>query len=203
MPHANPKWLPRLPGRLWRDQEGASMLEFMVVLPFLIAFGFGVLEFGNALFQYNLVNAGVRDAGRYLASAGYVDANDNNAADPGEIDPDDARRTIAKRIAVCGEVREDACDDDDDKRVRWWPADIADIEDAIKVQYCINGTKEGDDIDGCYCDNPPLNPDPGFGSSKVCVSTTAAYGDIGFLGSLGLGPLEFTIGHEQRYYGIR
>ncbi len=69
MPHTNPKWLPRLLGRLWRDREGASMLEFMVVLPFLIAFGFGVLEFGNALYQYHMVPTGVRDAGRYLASA--------------------------------------------------------------------------------------------------------------------------------------
>jgi hypothetical protein len=189
MPHANAKWLRRLPGRLRRDRDGASLLEFTVVLPFLIAFGFGVLEFGNALYQYHMVTTGVRDAGRYLGSMDKdgVDAVEN-----------------AKRIAVCGEVREEACEDEGHKRVPWWPADIADIEDALEVKYCINGVEEGDAIDGCDCEDPPaLNPDPGFGSSKVCVRTIAEYDDVGFLGSLGLGPITFTIGHEQRYYGIR
>jgi hypothetical protein len=203
MPHAKPKW-PRLPGRLWRDREGASLLEFTVVLPFLIVFALGVFEFGNALFQYNQVTAGVRDAGRYLASASYEGASgtDDTHAEPDNVDPDESRRRNARRIAVCGDVG--SCTTDAAKRVSWWPADIADIDTEIQVQYCINGTAWPADLGICDCATPPdLNEFRGFGSNKVCVSTTPVYGDLGFLGYLGLGPLTFTINHEQRYYGIR
>ena len=175
-----------LPRRLWRDQQGASLLEMTVVMPFLLAFGLGVAEFGNALYQYHLVNGGVRDAGRYL----------------GSVDKDAAGATSnARKIAVCGDVT--SCTTESDKRVNWWPPAIADIDNAIAVKYCIDGVAEGDTIADCICVNPALNPDPGFGSSKVCVSTTATYGDLGFLAYFGIGPLTFTTGHEQRYYGIR
>lgn len=201
MPRIRPKLPWALPNRLWRDRQGASLLEFTVVLPFLLAFGLGVLEFGNLLYQYHQVTTGVRDAARYLASAGYVDADGDNSADPGELDPDGTRRSNATRIAICGEIT--SCTTNGDKRVDWWPADISTIATALDVQYCIGATPEGDTIAGCDCPNPAINPDPGFGANKVCVSTTATYDDLGFLAYFGLGPITFTTGHEQRYYGIR
>ena len=201
MTHAKPNWLLCLPRCLWRDEQGASLLEFTVVLPFLLAFGLGVLEFGNLLYQYHQVTSGVRDAARYLASAGYVDADEDDEADPSEVDPGGSKRTLAKNIAVCGDVTD--CTTNAQKRVSWWPDDIANIETAINVKYCLAGVAEGDTIDDCVCHNPGLNPDRGFGTNKVCVSTTAIYGDLGLLAYLGLGPITFTTGHEQRYYGIR
>ncbi len=200
MPHAKPNRLQHLPGRLWRDREGASLLEFTVVLPFLLAFGLGVLEFGNLLYQYHQVTSGVRDATRYLASAGYVDADENDAADPDEVDPGGINSTPARNIAVCGDPTN--CTNAQ-RRVNWWPDDIANIETAINVKYCLKGVAVGDTIEDCECHDLDLNDDRGFGSNKVCVSTTATYGDLGFLAYLGLGPLTFTTGHEQRYYGIR
>lgn len=187
------------PRHLWRDEKGASLLEMTVVMPFLVTFGFGVIGFGHALYEYHLITAGVRDAARYLGSAGYVDLSADRAVDPDEVDPDGTKRSSARNIAVCGSVTD--CSTDADKRVSWWPADIAEIDSAIKVKYCLNGVAEGDEIDDCTCANPALTSN--FGANKVCVSTTPTYDDVGFLTALGLGPITIRVGHEQRYFGIR
>src|SRR5580765_5190459 len=50
-----------------RDSKGAALLEFTIVLPILLAIGLGVFEFGNALYNYQLIANGVRDAARYAA----------------------------------------------------------------------------------------------------------------------------------------
>ena len=164
---------------LWREDEGASLLEFTVVVPFLVIFGFGVIEFGNALYQYHLVTAGVRDAGRYLASLGDSDGD-------GTPDRDATARTNGKKIAVYGSLTGTA------KRVSWWA-----IED-VKVKYCIKGTQEGDDpAPDCPCDD---SLGLRGGSNKVCVSTTAAYDDVGLLSSYGIGSFTITTGHEERYF---
>jgi hypothetical protein len=168
--------------RLRRDEEGASLLEMTVVTPFLLALGLGAFEFGNALYQYHMVTAGVRDAGRYL---GGLPARDATA------------RTDGKRIAVCGSIT--TCTDAD-KRVDWWPAAIADLETVVQVRYCIKGIQEGDAGPDCPCDDSL-----GLlgGTKKVCVSTTATYGDLGFLSYFGIGDIAITTAHEERYFGIR
>lgn len=168
--------------RLWREDSGASLLEFTLVVPFLVVFGFGVIEFGNALYQYHLVTAGVRDAGRYLASLGDSDGD-------GTPDRDAAARTNGKRIAVYGSLTDLT---EADKRVRWWS-----IED-VKVKYCIKGTEEGDDPGpDCPCDD---SLGLRGGTNKVCVSTTASYDDVGLLSSYGIGSFTITTGHEERYF---
>ena len=43
----------RLPGRLLRDVAGATMIEFTLVAPLFFVLTFGIVEFGNAFFQYN------------------------------------------------------------------------------------------------------------------------------------------------------
>jgi hypothetical protein len=168
--------------RLRRDESGASLLEMTVVTPFLLALGLGAFEFSNALYQYHLVTAGVRDAGRYLGGLPERDAT---------------ARTNAKRIAVCGSIV--TCTDAD-KRVNWWPAAIADLETVVQVRYCIEGIQEGDAGPNCPCDN---SLGLRGGTNKVCVSTTATYGDLGFLDFYGLGGITITTAHEQRYFGVR
>ena len=167
---------------LWREDEGASLLEFTVVVPFLVIFGFGVIEFGNALYQYHLVTAGLRDAGRYLASLGDSDGD-------GTPDRDAAARTDGKRIAIYGSLTDLT---DADKRVSWWS-----VED-VKVKYCIQGVEEGDDPGpDCPCDD---SLGLRGGSNKVCVSTSAAYDDVGLLSPFGFGSFTITTGHEERYF---
>lgn len=65
---------------LWRNADGATLLELTILLPVLIALSFGVNEFGRALHHSHIVNKSVRDAGRYLSRVpavcpgGLVDA---------------------------------------------------------------------------------------------------------------------------------
>ena len=43
----------RLPGRLLHDVAGATMVEFTLVAPLFFVLTFGIVEFGNAFFQWN------------------------------------------------------------------------------------------------------------------------------------------------------
>jgi hypothetical protein len=86
------------PSRFWKKEDGAALVEAMVVLPFFMVLALGILEFGNLLYQYHHIVSGVRDAARYLARV---------------QDPTSAEST-AKQIAVTGETS------GGDKRVSWW-----------------------------------------------------------------------------------
>jgi Flp pilus assembly protein TadG len=85
---------------LWADRRGASLVEFTVVMPFLVLLGFGTFEYGSALYGHHMVSTGLRDAARYLAR---VD-------DPTVTTEQDK----AKQLAVYGQIGGSA------KRVSWW-----------------------------------------------------------------------------------
>lgn len=73
---------------LFRDQQGAILVEALVVLPFMIVLVFVILEFGNMLWQRLQVQTGVREAARYWSRC-----------------PDDfssCSETIARNIAFYG-----------------------------------------------------------------------------------------------------
>lgn len=71
------------------DRSGAALIEFTLVIFFLMALSLGVLEFGRFLYQYQLVIDGLRDAARYLAR---IDASST------------ANQTSAKRLATTGTI---------------------------------------------------------------------------------------------------
>lgn len=50
-----------------RVQRGVAILEFALVLPFLLVMTFIVTEFGRAIYQYDTLAKSVRDAARYLS----------------------------------------------------------------------------------------------------------------------------------------
>lgn len=54
-------------GRWRRDERGAVLVEFVVLLPFLLALLLGVVETGRGLFYHHHITNGVRDGLRYLA----------------------------------------------------------------------------------------------------------------------------------------
>jgi|ERR1051326_4568481 hypothetical protein len=77
--------------KLLRSAEsGAALVEAAVVLPVFLTLVGGVYEFGFFLFQEQLVNAGVRDAARYLALT--VDPTSNT------------NQSFAKNLAVRGSI---------------------------------------------------------------------------------------------------
>ncbi|KAA2234947.1 TadE/TadG family type IV pilus assembly protein [Salinarimonas soli] len=73
---------------LARHRDGVAATEAALVLPFLLFLGGGVLEFGVMQYRLQLVEAGVRDAARFLART-----------------PDPAAMEVqAKLLAVTGAV---------------------------------------------------------------------------------------------------
>jgi Flp pilus assembly protein TadG len=48
-------------------QQGVALVEFALVLPFLLLLSMIATEFGRAIWQYNILTKSARDAVRYLA----------------------------------------------------------------------------------------------------------------------------------------
>jgi Flp pilus assembly protein TadG len=62
------RWLTSIT-KLRREDSGAVLVEFVVMLPFLLALLFGIVEIGRGLFYQHYITNGVRDGLRYLARA--------------------------------------------------------------------------------------------------------------------------------------
>ncbi|ROZ76634.1 TadE/TadG family type IV pilus assembly protein [Ramlibacter sp. WS9] len=48
-------------------QAGVALLEFALILPFLLLLSIAAIELGRAVWQYNALTKSVRDAARYLS----------------------------------------------------------------------------------------------------------------------------------------
>lgn len=84
------RWSPRHRVRtLTREEGGAVLVETIIVVPVMIVFLVGILEFGMLLFAKLQVETGLRDAARYLARC-----------QPGF----GCSQTTARNIAVYGNV---------------------------------------------------------------------------------------------------
>jgi Flp pilus assembly protein TadG len=53
-----------------RGQKGNTLTEFALILPFLFAGIFGVIEFGRALYTYHFVSGAAREASRWASVRG-------------------------------------------------------------------------------------------------------------------------------------
>lgn len=78
-----------------RRQRGVAIVEFVICLPLLLLLMLAAAEFGRILFQYNTLTKAVRDGGRYLSTNAFFG---NSAI------PNDAARTDAENLVVCGKV---------------------------------------------------------------------------------------------------
>lgn len=83
-------------------QEGVAATETALALPFLFALGAGMLEFGAVFYNTQLIQTGVRDAGRYLSRAADLPASEESA----------------RRLAVTGSIEPGKA-----ARVKWWKTD--------------------------------------------------------------------------------
>ncbi|MET4690643.1 TadE/TadG family type IV pilus assembly protein [Sinorhizobium fredii] len=57
----------RLRFHFWLSEEAAVLTEAIIVVPFVTVFAAGILEFGNLFWERMQIDAGLRDAGRYLS----------------------------------------------------------------------------------------------------------------------------------------
>lgn len=79
--------------RLRHETQGAVLTETIVVFPFLTLFSIGILEFGNMLWQKEQIEAGLRDAARYLSRCQPDNLPDFDS---------DCSEVLARRIAYYG-----------------------------------------------------------------------------------------------------
>ncbi|MCY1230534.1 hypothetical protein D9M68_214020 [compost metagenome] len=98
----------------WSRDNGAVLTEAVAVVPFVTLFAAGVLEFGNIFWERMQIDAGLRDAGRYLARC---------RPDTGTYDPT-CNEATAKLIAFYGTQSPAA---GAALRVPGWGPDLADI----------------------------------------------------------------------------
>jgi len=154
--------------------EGSAMVEMAAILPFLLILGCGVFEFGAFFYQYQMIEAGVRDAARYLARV----SDPANSTAPCASAVLTAKESSAKDIAVMGVIGGTT------KRVSWWN------ESDITISYRTVA-------------NPGYalyrGPNP---ITIVHIATTPQYPGVGFLSFLGLGTqITFNLEHEERCIG--
>lgn len=72
-----------------RRQAGVALVEFALILPFLLLLSITAVELGRAIWQYELLTKSVRDAARYLS-----------LQTPGDA----IRMTRARNLAVYGNI---------------------------------------------------------------------------------------------------
>lgn len=65
--------LPRRLAAFRRDESGAQLVEFALLLPMMFLIFAVIIEGGRLMWSYQTVIAGVRDASRYLARAAAAD----------------------------------------------------------------------------------------------------------------------------------
>jgi len=81
------------------DERGVAAVEAALAFPFLLALMAGLFEFGSVFYNFELMQTGVRDAGRYLSRVPDLGAAEESA----------------KRLAVTGSIASGQA-----ARVDWW-----------------------------------------------------------------------------------
>jgi len=161
---------------LWRDNEGTALVEGAVLMPVLLVVLGGVFEFSWIFYQQKLIEAGVRDAARYITRV-PVPANDANPCDA--KDPSGTLyTTYAQNIAVYGSTS------------------------TTGFSQRVNGWTTGDVTITCPTfDNSSGNYAGGATLYRVLVSTSFPDPSLGFFGLFGLSPPNISARHEERYIG--
>lgn len=157
-----------------KDRCGASVLEMTVMLPFLVALAFGVIEFGRALQHYHTVNKSMRDAARFLARVQI-----GCAAPPSTsctiTDPNNLTR--ARNLAMTGYVSGGT------PILKYWT-------DPTSVTVLITPF---DNSAGTYRGQPNI--------PRVNVRATVPFQDLGMLAVLGLNSMTFRVQHTELHIG--
>jgi hypothetical protein len=60
-------------------ERGVSTVEFVVILPFIVLFFFGLFEIGRALNTYNLMTQVTREGARYASKLHGLSAGEHNS----------------------------------------------------------------------------------------------------------------------------
>lgn len=163
--------LRRLARKFRREERGAILVEMTLITPLMIALSAGVFEFGTVIHRKLLIEAGLRDAGRFMArcTTGFAAVNCTTTA-----------QNIAKYgTPTAGTLR--VADWDTDEPVVISTYDTANTVDSGTGLQDYRGT--------------------GATVSTIRVTTSYAYGATSLLSYIGVGPITITASHEERFVG--
>jgi Flp pilus assembly protein TadG len=157
-----------------RNEAGAVAVEVTVAIPFLVFLTAGIVEYGRMIYTTQLLQTGVRDAARYLASLPGLPGASSALRDAAE-----AR---ARRLAATGSITGGPL------RVAGWSADAAGIgiayEPVANPRDAVTGLRAFRGDDTVYV---------------VRVTGSMSYTGIGLLQALRIGPVAVNAVHEERH----
>ena len=163
--------------QLHQNEQGASLVEFAVILPAMISMAVAGMEGGNFLYSKHQIANGVRDAARYAAGRLY---------DAGDSAVTDATILAAQNIAATG------TDTGGSNRIVWWgPADVSVEFGSVTNEATCGGG--GSSLCYRFDGDVPL----------VRVSTSVTYQPLGFLALLGSNSITISFTHQERVIGVR
>jgi len=77
----------RLAGLLWRRTEGAQLLEFAMVLPFLVVLAMGAFDFGAGFLMKQKLTNSAREGARIASQLSQIDVTSTNCPSTGAAAP--------------------------------------------------------------------------------------------------------------------
>lgn len=161
------------------ENAGSPILETAVVLPFILILGLGAIEFGYALYQYQMVASGLRTGARFLARVPQPNWQDTVPGDSRNFTYEQYAKSLAVIDSASGT-----------SRVAGWSMSAVQISinpvgNCVLVQnVCSRALRGGDTI------------------YTVVVSTDFMPTGLGFIAMLGTaGPLRIVAEHQERVIG--
>jgi Flp pilus assembly protein TadG len=172
--------LLRMLESLWRDNVGSALVEGAVLMPVLLIVLGGVYEFSWIFFQQKQIEAGVRDAARYLSRLQFDPYTFDATTNPCTLTDSGGNlyKTYAQNIAVYGSPSTTGFS----PRVNGWTPGAV----TITCPTFINSSL-------FYVGPPTLY--------RVLVSTSFPDPSLGFLGILGLSAPNISASHQELFVG--
>ncbi len=170
--------ISRLFSKLIRCRKGAAAVEFGIVVAVLfIPLIGGSIELGRGIHHYQVVTKSMRDATRFMARM------------PKSLIPDTLEGACSntENTGVAGDAKNLAM-----------YGNISGTGSAFLFYWTATST-----IEICGPETRTVTPavGPDIDVEIVKMTATVAYDDIGFLSALGLGPITYTVTHEERWIG--
>ena len=158
-----------------KDRSGAALVEFSLLLSFLLVSGLGAIEISRAIYQFNVANKGVTAAARYVARLPSYSCDDKAAMET-------ALKAIAEPIAMRASF--DSSD----------PLSLSNWNAASQVTLTVDCIANTDGSGNKIRRGPDEIP-------VITVGANFPYDSFGILGFLGLESFNITATHNEVYIG--
>jgi Flp pilus assembly protein TadG len=164
---------------LWRNRDGSALIEASILTPMLFSLVLGVYEFSWYFYQQQLVEAGVRDAARYLARVPMPSPTTNPCSQSDANGTSFATYVAnAQNIAATGQIASGGT-----SRVKGWTAAN------VSIPCPLSSSPTGTYADGA--------------TTMWIISASTSFADpsLGFFSFLGLTAPTIRASHQERFIG--